>query len=676
MIQKKSGQQEIILIVDDNSSNIAILDEFLQLQGYQVRVAQDGESALEILERELPDLILLDVMMPGINGFETCSRLKQNPACQEIPVIFITALGDLSNKVKGFEVGGVDYITKPLQVEEILARVKTHLKIKHLQTEHSQHNQQLQTEIQRRLSVEASLREAQINLEEKVRQRTSELQNINYLLSRKISELQQTKLALQQALIAAEAASAAKSQFLSNISHELRTPLNAILGFSQILVQDITLTEKQQEYLGIINASGEHLLKLINDILSSAKIKNNQIIVQENSFNLADFVSDIATMMRVTASAKGLELKSELDDNLPGYVQTDESKLRQVLVNLLDNAIKFTDSGTVTLRVKVEDRSLQTTNSFSRLKKHFLIFDVEDTGAGISLEQKESLFEPFVQTRTNRQPSEGTGLGLSISREFVKFMQGEITVNSELGSGSVFTVAIPLKLARAADVEIKNYSKKQAIALQPNQPDYRILVADDLPVHGQLLLEILEPLGFNVKVAENGQQTLDFWRSWQPHLLLLDLQMPVLNGYQVLQKIKSATSKQQPIIIALTAKVFNEDRQKALAAGCDDFISKPFREETLLSKISEHLGVRYLYKEDLPSNLISDLSLHLTKEDLQVMSPEWIAQIYHAALLADDEQVRELIAVIPEDRSDISEALVNLVNNFRFDIVIDLIEES
>ncbi|MEC4983290.1 MAG: response regulator [Oscillatoria sp. PMC 1068.18] len=676
MIQKKSQQQDIILIVDDSPSNIAVLFDFLQLAGYQVRVAQDGQSALELLESELPDLILLDVMMPGINGFETCSRLKENPACQEIPVIFLTALGDLQDKVTGFEVGGVDYITKPLQVEEILVRVKTHLKIKHLQTKITQKNQQLETEIQRRLRVETNLREAQSNLEEKVQQRTSELQNINYLLSRKIFELQQTKLALQQALVAAEAASAAKSQFLSNISHELRTPLNAILGFSQILVQDENLTKKQLEYLGIINNSSEHLLKLINDIISITKIKNNQIVIQENSFNLWEFTLHIIKMMQIPANSKNLELNYEFDENLPKYVQTDESKLRQVLVNLLDNAIKFTDSGTITLRVNVEERALERNHTFLRLKKHFLVFQVEDTGLGISLDKKESLFEPFVQTRTNRQPSEGTGLGLSIAREFIKFMQGEIQVQSELGKGSLFTVNIPLKLARAIDVETKNWSKKQAIALQPNQPDYRILVVDDLPEHRQLVLEILEPLGFNIKLAESGQKALEHWRIWQPNLLLLDLQMPVMDGYQVVEEIKSNPSEQQPIIIALTANVLPVNKQNALAAGCDDFINKPLREEILLSKLSEHLGVRYVYKEDLPTNVNSSLSSKLTKEDLQVMSSEWITQIHHAALLADDEKVRKLIALIPEKDSDLSDALVGLVNNFRFDIIIDLIEES
>ncbi|PSB31737.1 histidine kinase [filamentous cyanobacterium Phorm 46] len=460
----------------------------------------------------------------------------------------------------------------------------------------------------------------------------------------------------------AEVANRAKSQFLASMSHELRTPLNAILGFSQVMARNSSITQEQKEYIAIINRSGEHLLELINDVLSMSKIEAGQITINQSRFNLYNLLNSLREMLQLKANSKGLRLIFENIGDLPQYIETDEAKLRQVLINLIGNAIKFTQQGTVSLRV-----------SSPAENKSQLYFEIADTGPGISPSEISTLFQPFVQTETGRKSMQGTGLGLPISQQFVRIMGGDIAVESEVDRGTTFSFNIHVNLVTESD-EQEASAVKQVIALEPGQPTYRILIVEDVAENRQLLVKLLVPLGFEVLEATNGEEGVALHSTWKPHLILMDMLMPVMDGYEATKQIKQTPEGREIIIIALTASAFDEQRQIILSAGCDDLICKPFREEVLFEKIAHHLNLRYIYEEEnsVTSGSVPRLLQSLTTEDLSVMPTDWVVDLYQAALCVDDNRILELIEQIPETEANLANALTDLVDNFRIDIIIDL----
>lgn len=496
------------------------------------------------------------------------------------------------------------------------------------------------------------------------------LVGVNWLalqLSASRQQLEQSSQQLKLKAQEAEAANRAKSLFLANMSHELRTPLNAILGFSQLLSWENTITATQKESLDIINRSGEHLLNLINDVLEMSKIEAGKITLNTAPFDLHKLLQTIQQMFQIRAEAKQLWFKLELAHNLPQYVVGDCRKLRQLLINLMSNAVKFTQSGGVILRANLGQRS-------PKQKQVQLCFEVTDTGKGIAPQELDRLFDPFVQTKSGIQSQGGTGLGLAISRQFAELMGGTIQASSILGKGSVFTFNIQAKLANAPTTKV-SLPRPQIRRLTPGQKDYRIAIVDDQETNRLVLGKLLELVGFKTRTATNGQDAIALWQEWQPDLIWMDMRMPIMDGYEATRQIKNQSVLRETVIIAITASAFEEQKDKIFSAGCDDLVVKPFTEQVIFDKLTQHLGVKFTYKtesQDHQSKPSLKLNQSLSNQDLTLLSPDLVSKINQAAIAVDREQIEQLITYIPDSQQYITQGILEMLNRYDFDGIIDV----
>ena len=601
--------QNNILIVDDILDNLELLSRILTRRGYTVRSVDNGKSAIAIAKTGWADLILLDINMPEMDGYEVCHRLKADDATSAIPVIFLSALEQESDKVNAFKVGGVDYITKPFEIKETLARVTTHLQLRNLQK----------------------------NLESLVASRTLELAT-----------------ALQDA----QAANNVKNIFFSQITHELRTPMNAILGFVQLLQRDETLNADHYEQLRIISHSGEHLMALINDVLEVSKIESGRLILEVKNFDLARMLKGIEEMLQLKTQTQNLTFAIQRSDFIPRYIVADEQKLRQVLINLLANALKFTQQGQVTLVV-----------NYNPQKPHLMGFEIRDTGFGIAESELDNLFIPFVQTETGRQAQSGTGLGLSICHKYVKLMGGEIKVTSQVNRGSTFSFEIPITLGEPIAERVESL---RVIGLQPHQVPPKVLIAEDRWENRQFLVRLLEMVGFQVKEALDGKEAIAIWSSWSPDLVLMDLQMPVIDGYEATQHIKrlDPTAK----IIAISASQFKEQEKFIMSSGCDDLMNLPFKETELWSKIADYLKVDYIYEQPTVKdhNLPPVASEELQSQITAIMPLQWVEDLHYYAIAADAKEIARLLTQLPQEHAAVAQAIAKLADDFCFEQIIAL----
>lgn len=484
--------------------------------------------------------------------------------------------------------------------------------------------------------------------------------------ARDITESVTSEQALQQAKEAAEAANRAKSAFLANMSHELRTPLNAILGFTQLMGRDSSLNAKQREQVDIISRSGEHLLALINDVLEMSKIEAGRMSLDQKSFDLHNLLDDLVDMLTLRATNKGITLKVELSPNVPRYIYADEGKLRQVLINLLSNAVKFTDQGGIVLRV-----SCPLKGSDDQLR-----FELQDSGIGIPPDKLDSIFDAFIQVVSGQQATEGTGLGLALSQQFVNLMGGEITVTSDLNVGSIFTFEIPIKKATESEI-VSRTPERRVVGLKTEYSAYRILVVEDHQESRQLLVELLKPFGFEIREAVNGLEAIEQWQTWRPHLIWMDMQMPVMDGHDTVRHIKASPEGDQTVIIAITASAFEEDRESILQDGADDFVRKPFREEMIYEKLAVHLNGEVLYQEfsadSVPEQGPSPGAL-VTPSALAQIPINLLADLDQAAVLADMAQIEALIEKIRAYSPEIAGVLSELARDFQYNKISQIIQ--
>ncbi|MDR3438702.1 PocR ligand-binding domain-containing protein [Telmatospirillum sp.] len=495
-------------------------------------------------------------------------------------------------------------------------------------------------DVTERKRAEEELRHYKDHLEEVVQQRTADL-----VLARN----------------AAEAANKAKSVFLANMSHELRTPLNAILGFSSMMLRDPALSESQSASLDIISRSGEHLLALINDVLEMAKIEAGRLQLDDVSFDLGGMVRDVIEMMEVRAREKGLRLLIDQSSAFPRYIVGDEARLRQMLINLVGNAIKFTREGGVTIRLGTSDRP-----------DSILLIEVEDSGPGIAPEDRERIFEPFTQL-DEQGSNKGSGLGLAITHQFVQLMGGKISLRSELGNGSLFRVELPLKTAAAADIAKTNeMGKEDVVGLAPGQPEYRILVVEDSLENQVLLRQLMESVGFQVKVAENGLQGIELFQSWRPHFIWMDRRMPVMDGLKATKILRSLPGGRDVKIVAVTASAFMEQREEMLDAGLDDFLRKPYRFHEIFECLSKHLGVRYTYRRQS----VPEKAVVLTAEMLSVLPDEIRNDLKNALESLEKQRIAHVIENISSYDRKLHKVLISLTKKFDYPSILNALRTN
>ena len=497
----------------------------------------------------------------------------------------------------------------------------------------------------------------------------------NRKMSREIGIRKQTEKDLKKARDdaeaaqgAAEAASQAKSIFLANMSHELRTPLNAILGFSGMLAREQTATADQQEKMSIINRSGQHLLAMINDVLDLSKIEAGSVELSENPFDLIALLKEISVMIQSRATEKGLTVFVEAEKVGHSYVKADAGKLRQILINLLGNAVKFTDEGEVIIRCATEPVPEES-------QRCRIVIEVEDTGPGIDPARKSNIFEPFVYG-IDLPERKGTGLGLAICKNYAEFMGGTIEVESEMGKGSLFRVRLPAEIAAAADVKTPIDDKPRVIGLAPTQKNWRLLVADDNRDNRLLLISLLESVGFIVLEAENGQEAVEAFKRESPDLIWMDMRMPVMDGFEAVRQIRQCAGGDTVSIVAITASAFSEQRTEILASGCNDMVIKPFLEHEIFEVMGRLLDTEYIYEPKSESTPVRVREAELSAAMLADLPDELLQELREAAQGLNREASLEVIVRIADQAPEVAAALKKLVDNYQMAELQGLLEIS
>jgi len=547
-----------LLIIDDDPKMLDLIIHYIEKEDFDVMVALNGMDGFQLAESEQPSLILLDIAMPGKDGFETCHILKNSSKTHNIPIIFMTASSSIEEKVRGFEAGAVDYVTKPFQYQELLVRIKTHLQIQQLRLELLNNNRQLKIEIEHRREAEQKADEARIE---------------------------------------AEQANQAKSTFLAMMSESLRLPLNTILGYSSLLQQEKKLPRHYYEWLGFIQTGGKLLLGQVNDILDVSLLGKNKLILRTQPIELHHFLNDIAKNIENQARKKNLQFIFEKDQQLPAVVQADKKRLGQILSHLLDNAIKFTEKGWVSLKVKVNKNG----------QKSLFRFEIEDSGIGIAESNKEAIFKLF-HTAKREEPSDktvgrpGLGLGLSLTQHLLKQMDSEINLQSKQTNGSLFWFDLDLPIAKL--VRELNEPEQQVTTYQGAQENPRsVVIFDDIVEDCFLLRDYLEPLGFQVTMFNNIGLLKQYCQSQTPDIIFVELYGDDVVKQQEIEKLKKQQALQHvPLVGSSSNSLYLENKQKRFSSLFNDVLIKPIDRNKLLTCIKQQLFLQWDYESEDNSN--------------------------------------------------------------------------
>jgi len=539
-----SGDRKKIIVVDDNPENLNVLKNTMK-ELYMVYPCPSAAAMFDLLEHVQPELILLDVEMPEMNGYEAIKKLKNENKHKEIPVIFLTSMTDAQSELEGLSYGAVDYIRKPFVAPLLLQRIRTQLSIQEQQTE------------------------------------------IKHLLDLKTEEVKMREKAEQEA----ESASQAKGDFLSHMSHEIRSPLNAVIGMINIANEEKTI-EGIKVYLEKAGNAAKHVLGVINDILDMSKIEANKLELSDSEFDFPKMMTNIVDVTGIKAQEKHIQIVTDISKDIPSVVVCDELRLAQVITNLMTNAIKFTpDNG----KVQLNARKLEEKEDEVKIR-----IEVADSGIGISPEQQAKLFSAYNQAdRTIAKQFGGTGLGLAISKRIIEMMQGTIWIESELGKGAKFIFTLKMKKGKpgAAVVEAAGTSATAPVpsvkATDLHLQGYTILAAEDMDFNREVLSKYLEKTGVTLDYAENGKEAVEKFKvNYEKYcMILMDINMPEMDGDEatsIIRALDIPKAKEIPIV-AMTADVFKEDVEKCLSVGMNDHISKPIVPKVIYAKLKQHL---------------------------------------------------------------------------------------
>ncbi|MDM8568281.1 ATP-binding protein [Thiotrichales bacterium HSG1] len=474
----------------------------------------------------------------------------------------------------------------------------------------------------------------------------SQKRQLEVLVTERTTELQKSNQQLITAKEKAEIANQTKSTFLASMSHELRTPLNGILGFAQILKRDLSITAKQQHGLNVIEQSGNHLLNLINDVLDLAKVEANKVELYETNFYLPSLLTGVSEIIKIKTKAKNIDFNLKLANDLPNNVHGDERRLRQILLNLLGNAVKFTDQGSVSLQVnmnKGKDIALPLRTQCRgepacSPAPSLISFKIEDTGVGISSENLKTVFKPFEQVGEQEQQAKGTGLGLAISKNLVELMGGQLKVSSQINVSTQFWFEITLSIVDHDVVKIS--SQQPIIGFKGESP--KILVVDDNLENRAVILDLLAPLGFLVESANDGQEGLEKAIEWQPDVIITDLIMPKMDGFELIRQLRQSSLLKDKLIIASSASVYDVDKNKSLDMGSNAFLPKPIQVERLLEQLQQFLNLTWIYRDEVKKT-VEEISQPMVFPPLDKLE-----EMYELSLIGNVNKMEEYIDILTE----------------------------
>ncbi|OFX62166.1 MAG: hypothetical protein A2046_10070 [Bacteroidetes bacterium GWA2_30_7] len=552
-----------ILVVDDTHETLALLTKLLTDEGYSVFSADSGELALKSIEKLIPDLILLDVRMKGIGGFEVCNRIKTKKNLIDIPLIFLTAATDKNDRIKGLQLGAVDYIVKPFEKEELIARIKTHFELYSYNKLFKEQTAEQLIEKEKLLSKQ---NEELTILNYELEQSNHEIKNLNEEYEAINEELRQTNQQLTEAKEKAEESNRLKTAFLQNMSHEIRTPMNAIVGFSNILDRTDLSPEKRKSFTTIIINSSNQLLSIVTDILTISSIETSQEKINIEKVCINNIIVEMLSIFKNQANNQNISIYAKQHlTNKQSEIYTDKTKITQILSNLISNSLKFTHEGFVEFGYILKD--------------NFLEFYVKDSGIGIKPEMQEKIFERFRQAEIGtRRHYGGTGLGLSISKGFIELLGGKIWVKSEINNGSIFYFTLPYKPVYEIDNSKANQKENATTVLVAEDEEYNFLFIEELLI--DMHLKLIH--------AKNGKETVEICKS-NPNinLILMDIKMPVMDGHSAAIQIKEFLPDLP--IIAQSAYALQYEKEKYNGVAFDDYITKPIQEEDLKHKVMKYL---------------------------------------------------------------------------------------
>jgi len=567
-----------VMVIDDDILLSDTMKDIIAGRGHQVMSFSNAEAAIEEYQKTFYPLILIDIVLPGMDGLECCRQIRMNPKGKYSVLLVTTGMTHPDSLKKSLDAGADDYIKKPFNLD--LLKIRLEIAEKH------------------------------------------GLDRVERMLADQ--ELQRVKKM-------AESASMAKNNFLASVSHELRTPLNGILGYTQILKRDTKMMPKQSQAVKTIHECGEHLLTMINDVLDFSSIESQKFLIFPKKFDFYLLLNNIVSIFRMKSHNKGLHFQYDPDNNIPRYVNADEKRLRQILFNILSNALKYTLEGQISFNIRKQNEKIA--------------FEIKDTGIGIPEDKIEEIFLPFHQLHDGRIQREGAGLGLSITRTIIRMMGSDIHVKSRHGEGTTFYFQLELPEAKA-DSDMSDRASQPYISGY-HGPVKKILIAEDIDQNRFFIRDILQPIGFAVKEAVNGMDAVRKAYSFVPDLILMDLVMPVMQGVEATRKIRSIPTLKNTKIIAVSANISHDMQQECFKAGCDDYITKPVQVDDLLDLIQEHLHLSWTSEE--PRN--NEPAYKDNEEQTRVVLPpdDTIQTMNKLILSGKTTRLKKLLAQIDDD---------------------------